>query len=229
MDETYAGEVSGTPPKKTHGTARLLKVGPIRRLHPFYSYLVRVLKVIFPGAAILLILLVVAWPYLEKKTRQFSIEFSSKETVDGDKPAMINPRYTGFDDNRMPFSITADIARNLMLDSTRVELEMPKADLTMTDGSWLLITAQEGVYIKGAQILNLSGNVNLFHDQGYEIETESVHIDLMRSTAEGTTPVSGHGPIGDLQSEGFRMDTKNNVIHFTGKAKLLLYPDVMGN
>jgi lipopolysaccharide export system protein LptC len=105
---------------------------------------------------------------------------------------------------------------------------MPKADITMTDGSWLLITAEQGVYGQEMQVLDLAGKVNLFHDRGYEIETETVHINLNSSTAEGASPVSGHGPIGDLQSEGFRMNNKKNIILFTGKASLKLYPGVMG-
>ncbi|MBT4888634.1 MAG: LPS export ABC transporter periplasmic protein LptC [Rhodospirillales bacterium] len=214
---------------ESRSTRSLLKAGPIRRLHPFYSYLVRILKVIFPVVAILLVLLVVAWPYLQRNTMQFTLDFSMEEAINEDEPTMINPRFTGLDTSRLPFSITADIARNMILDTTRVELEMPKADITMSDGSWLLITAQEGVYGRTAEVLDLSGNVNLFHDKGYEITTDVVHIDLLDGTAESATPVSGHGPIGDLNSEGFRMNNKSQVIHFTGKAVLHLYPDVMGN
>lgn len=229
MDETFPGDQGyQNRDAQGRGYSSLLKVGPVRRLHPFYSYLVKFLKVVFPVVAIILVLLVVAWPYIKKNVLQFSIGFSSDEVINEDEPTMINPRYTGLDDNQMPFSITADIARNLILDSTRVELEMPKADITMSDQSWLLITAQQGVYGRNAQVLDLSGDVNVFHDQGYEIMTEAVHIDLNRGSAESSTPVSGHGPIGDLQSEGFRMNNKTNVIHFTGKAALKLYPDVMG-
>ncbi len=228
-DDAYSKAASPLDaPADAPKTSSILKLDPARRLHPFYSNLVRVLKVFFPGVAALLIVLVIAWPYLKKQTQKFSISFSSIEAVENEKPAMINPRYTGFDSNRMPFSVTADIARNLIMDSSRVDLEMPKADITMRDGSWLLITAQEGIYGRDAQILDLNGNVNLFHDKGYEIVTQSVHIDLNSATAEGTAPVNGHGPIGDLKSEGFRMDNKKNIIHFTGKASLHLYPDVMG-
>ena len=230
MDESLFGEGNDqNPVVHKRGTRSLLKAGPVRRLRPYYSYLVRFLKIILPGVAILLILLVVAWPYLQQNTLQFTIGFSSEEAISEDEPTMINPRYTGLDKSRLPFSVTADIARNMILDTTRVELEMPKADITMSDGSWLLITAQEGVYGRTAQVLDLSGDVNLFHDEGYEIRTEAVHIDLLDGTAESATSVSGHGPVGDLLSEGFRMNNKTQVIHFTGKAVLRLYPDVMGN
>ncbi len=205
------------------------KVRQIRRLKPYYSYLVSMLKVIFPVVAVSLILLIVAWPYLQKQTMKFTIGFSTQEVIDEDEPTMINPRYAGVDDDLKPFSVTADIARNLVLDSTRVELEMPKADLTMSDGSWLLITAKQGLYNRTAQVMDLTGNVNVFHDMGYEIKTEAVRISFMDGTAESALAVSGHGPVGEINAEGFRMNNKTRVIHFTGKAVLHLYPDVMAS
>ena len=41
----------------------------------------------------------------------------------------------------------------------------------------------------------------------------------------GDTPVSGDGPSGELQSEGFRLFERGQVIVFTGKARLLIYPE----
>ena len=59
---------------------------------------------------------------------------------------MINPRYVGTDKDNQPFSLTADLARNLSGPGTQVELEMPKADITTQDGTWLVLTAENGIY-----------------------------------------------------------------------------------
>ena len=45
------------------------------------------------------------------------------------------------------------------------------------------------------------------------------------SSAEGNAAVSGQGPSGELQSEGFRLRERGQVIVFTGKSRLLIYPD----
>ncbi len=212
------------PPRKH----RILRVGPARRLHPLYSQIVRFLKFILPIAALVLVVIVIAWPYIQNDSIQLTIGFATGGVEGSDDPSMVNPRYTGVDSDQQPFSVTADLARNLILDSTRVELEMPKADIILGDGTWLAVTAETGVYGRDEALLDLSGAVNMFHDQGYEMITDAVRIDLNARTAESITPVIGQGPIGELRSEGFRMDNKDRVIHFTGKASLRLYPDALG-
>ena len=206
----------------------LPSIGPVRRLHPLYSRIVTFLKFMFPVIALLLVGVIIAWPYVNREDIQRSIGFSAGGVVEEEEPSMVNPRYTGTDKDRQPFSVTADLARNMVLDTARVELEMPKADITLDDGTWLVITSQSGVYERDGQVLDLVGTVNLFHDQGYEINTDVVRINLEARTAESAMPVQGHGPIGTLQSQGFRLNNNTGVIVFTGQAKLTLYPDVMG-
>ena len=207
----------------------LLRAGPIRRLHPFYSKIVRFLKFILPITALILVIAVVVWPYIHEETIQLTIGFAT-ETIDGtDQPTMVNPRYTGTDSEQQPFAVTADLARNLVLDTTRVELEMPKADITLSDGTWLVVTADTGIYGRNEELLDLSGSVNMFHDQGYEIITDAVRIDLAARMAESITPVIGQGPIGELRSEGLRMNNVDQIIYFTGGSSLRLYPDALEN
>jgi len=207
---------------------RMLRAGPVRRLHPLYSQIVRFLKFILPIAALVLVVIVIVWPYIQKDSIQLTIGFATGSVEGSEDPTMVNPRYTGVDSDQQPFSVTADLARNLVLDTTRVELEMPKADIILGDGTWLAVTAETGVYGRDEALLDLSGAVNMFHDQGYEMVTDAVRIDLNARTAESVTAVIGQGPIGELRSEGFRLNNKNRVIHFTGKASLRLYPDALG-
>ncbi len=196
-----------------------------RRALTRYSRFVNTAKFILPLVAGLLIALVAVWPKLQPQERQFSLGFgasvSAREAMD---PGMLNPRYVGIDDGNMPFSITADLAKSGSIESGTVELEMPKADVVLEDGTWLVLTAENGVYSRGEKSLLLNGAVNLFHDSGYEIRTERAKIDLDLGAASGDTRVDGHGPFGELRSEGFRLESKGRKIHFTGKSRLVIYP-----
>ncbi|HIO38088.1 MAG TPA: LPS export ABC transporter periplasmic protein LptC, partial [Rhodospirillales bacterium] len=106
-------------------------------------------------------------------------------------------------------------------------LEMPKADITVSDGSWLVLTANSGVYYQKRKFLNLEGAVNLFHDSGYEFKTKKAHIDLNQGIAISNEPVKGQGPFGQLQAEGFQIENKGNKISFLGKSKLILFPKAL--
>jgi len=137
---------------------------------------------------------------------------------------MVNPRFVGTDSENKPFSITADLARSQGSVTEKVELEMPKADITLDDGSWLVLTAESGVFAHRENTLDLEGSVNLFHDSGYEFRTEKAAINLDTGAATGNLPVEGQGAFGTLNAEGFKLVDKGRTIYFTGKSKLTLFP-----
>ena len=219
--QTPAGVI--TPPIPRYGRARQLG----RRVAG-YSRFVNLMKVLLPAVAVVLVVLVGAWPYLQTKDDRFRIGFSALKVRDAEDPVMINARYMGTDKNALPFSITADIAKNLVKGTATVELEMPKADMTLDDGSWLVLTAETGIYSRETRTMELVGAVNLFHDSGYEIRTAKAYIDFGQGTAYGTDPVRGHGPFGELVAEGFELESKGKIIRFTGKSKLVLFPGIDG-
>ncbi len=202
--------------------ARAPGSGPFRR--GGYSRFVAIAKLVLPLVAVALLALVWAWPNLRGTDLRFRLGFSDLVTRETAGPSMINPRYVGSDSQQQPFSITSDVARNSAGDRLKVDLDAPKGDIVLNDGTWLMLAAETGVYARTAKILELVGGVTLFHDSGYEIRTDSASVDLEQGTAQGTEPVRGQGPFGDLRSEGFVLLDKGKIIHFTGKSKLVIYP-----
>lgn len=187
-----------------------------------YSRFVVWTKVLLPFLALALVALVIAWPRLSSDDT-FRLGFASVSLSGEADPGMDNARYVGTDENRQPYSVTADLARIVSEGGGTVDLELPKADLTLEDGTWLVLTANTGRFTRDAAVLELHGGVNLFHDTGYEISTEQLSVDLKSGTAEGHTPLSGHGPFGELKAQGLKLINKGQVIHFTGPAQLILY------
>ena len=189
-----------------------------------YSRFVGAMKVVLPLLAAGLVGLVLAWPHLKAKDLRFRIGFSALQAKATEDPNMLNPRYQGIDKDNQPFTVTADVAFNAAPNSPRVELEMPKADITLKDGSWLVLSAETGLYGREALILDLAGRVNLYHDSGYEFRTEKARVELEKGIAHGTDPVHGEGPFGNVDSQGFRILEKGRTVIFTGRTKLVLRP-----
>ena len=200
--------------------------GAPRHHAPGYSRFVNMMKLFLPTAALGLIVLIAAWPHLQLEDSRFRIGFSTLGARETENPSMVNARYVGTDQDNQPFSITADLATNLLQGASSIEMEMPKADVALKDGTWLVLTAEAGNYDRGAKMLNLAGAVNLFHDSGYEIRTGEARIDLDKGIAKGDKAVEGHGPFGNLKAEGFRLEKKGKLITFTGKARLLIYSEI---
>jgi lipopolysaccharide export system protein LptC len=189
-----------------------------------YSRFVYAMKLFLPTVALGLVVLVVLWPQIHIDSSQFTIGFARLKLSGGESPSMVNARFVGTDRRNQPFTVTADLAKSTSLGSSDVELEQPKADLGMNDGSAMMLTANSGLYAQADKTLKLEGAVNLFHDSGYEFKTAAADVDFATGTASGNKPVDGQGPFGELHSEGFRITDDGKRLLFTGKARLTIFP-----
>ena len=226
-DGTPPGLTQADQPGATAGTARNrsaeLRQPPRLSGRSGYSFFVAMMKVLLPALATALILLVVVWPKLSPEDDRFRISVSSISLEQADNLTMLNPRFDGIDERNQPYSVTADLAIQDKGNDNLVDLELPKADVTLEDGTWLALMAKAGRYHREAETVDLIGDVIVFHDEGFEVKTQFAHIDLNNGTAEGDQPVEAHGPIGMLNSEGFRVENEGERIFFTGKAHMVMY------
>ena len=83
--------------------------------------------------------------------------------------------------------------------------------------------SEEGTFFRDLDVLDLFGQVSLFHDQGYEFRTQSAQFDAKSGAASGDSPVVGHGPFGQIEGAGFRINGDGTRVTFTGKSKLIIY------
>lgn len=190
-----------------------------------YGRFVGIMRILLPTIATALVILVALWPQLTDQQQRYSITPAKIATEAAKTLTMVNGVYSGIDDKRRPYTLTADSVKLANNNLSVVALTAPKADLLMEDGSWVAVTAREGTYDRDKKILKLKGTVNLFHDSGYEFRTDAAVIDMMAGDAYGTDPVEGQGPFGNIKSQGFVIRNRGDKIEFTGKADLLLYPD----
>lgn len=192
---------------------------------PLYGRFVGLAKILLPTIATALIAIVVVWPELSEQENRFRLGPAKIDRSEAEKLRMINARFTGVDASKRPFTVTADSADQANPKSSNIVLVSPKADILLGNGAWVALTATDGKFNRDDQLLELTGNVNLFHDSGYEFRTESAVLDLTAGDATGTEPVEGQGPFGHLSAEGFKIYNRGERINFTGKAKLIIAPD----
>jgi lipopolysaccharide export system protein LptC len=97
------------------------------------------------------------------------------------------------------------------------------ADMTLKDGTWVALTADNGVYHRDAGTVDLSGNVTLFHDTGLSFQTDAATVDMKNDWARGDQLVEGQNADGEINSEGFEIKNSGQTILFTGRAYLKLF------
>jgi lipopolysaccharide export system protein LptC len=196
------------------------RTADIRRSVEKYSRFVSLMKIILPGFAILLVALVIILPQMRDVPDDLSADIVVTPGEAGDSLSLVNARYFGTDDSGQPFSVTAQSVREGETD--RITLDGPQADISLNDGTWLMVGADNGLYHRETQVLDLEGAVNLFQDQGYELHTDAATVLLKQGQARSSTPVRSQGPFGRMESQGFELEDKGKTLHFTGPAKLVL-------
>jgi lipopolysaccharide export system protein LptC len=133
-------------------------------------------------------------------------------------------QYDGKDDKGRPFSITAVSASHVDGDDRHISLNKPLADIVLSSGAYVALTANGGTLDRDTDIITLNGDVTLFHDNGLSFQTDSATIDMKQKTAQGDEVVEGQNGDGELVSEGFRVRDDGDTIEFTGKAYVKIYP-----
>ena len=183
------------------------------------------MKYLLPGLAFAMLVLVAVWPRFAPQEDNFRIDLAAVGPAGGAKPQVLNPRLQGIDSEQRPFHITADLGSRSKADGGGevYDLTNPKADIVLKDGSWIALNGDDGVYESESNILYLTGNVNLFHDEGYEFQTSAARVNLETSTASGDEPIDGQGPFGILNAQGFQVLESGERIVFTGPAKMTVF------
>ena len=80
----------------------------------------------------------------------------------------------------------------------------------------------EAGQMKGANRLDLWGEVTLWQDGGNLLVTAEAEVQLQEGSASGDKPVAAQGPFGTLVSEGFRLTERGQVVIFTGRSRAVL-------
>lgn len=190
-----------------------------------YGLFVSVMKVLLPAAAAIFIMLLMAWPELTPDKEGLDLDLSELTVDQPEGMTMLNARFAGIDSRNQPFLVTADVANQAEDAKSIIALELPKADITLEDGTWIALSARDGLYDRDQQTVALVGDVSFFHDEGFELHTKAASFDLDAGTAMGRETVTGQGVFGQIEATGFDSFEQGDRIIFTGPTRLLLYPD----
>lgn len=175
------------------------------------------IKWMLPVGALLLLASIALWPELGRV--RDTVRMSIQHTAAG-AATMTDARYRGIDDHGRPYTVTAATAQQDGPD--RINLTMPKADITLTNGTWLMVQSKLGVYLQNSSQLDLSRDVTLYRDDGTTLKTASASIDVKAGAAASDQPTHAEGPFGTLDAQGFVVTDKGTAIQFNGPAKLIL-------
>jgi lipopolysaccharide export system protein LptC len=191
-------------------------------------FAVTLLKRALPLLAFAALALIALWPQITGLEEQVRVSYRKPSVnVPTGAASVVEPRFQGTDDRGRPYTLSADSATQEQ-GADAVALARPRGDVTLEDGAWVMLQSDAGTFHRGERRLDLSGNVALFHDSGYEMQTDAAEVDLREGTATGSEPVAAQGPAGTLDAVGFTLRERGDVVIFGGPARMVLVPAARG-
>jgi lipopolysaccharide export system protein LptC len=215
--------VSETPEKQhfVNYTPRHLSV-----FRQGYSVFVRVMKLALPLVALTIVaVLVIRMTMRNPSTQNLAAHpqgAAAQKTTPG-QIELVGPKYQGVDNQNRPYTVTADKATRDLNAPDNVQFTNPEADITLSNKTWLAAKAKTGIFNHAADTLVLTDEVSIYHDSGYELHAQDMHIDLKNKTASTALPVQGQGPIGTIEGKNMVVQDQGNLIVFGGPATLVLF------
>jgi lipopolysaccharide export system protein LptC len=182
-------------------------------------FVINLTKWALPLGAMALLALIALWPEIDSAANKARLAMNRVSgEVEGGK--LIEARYNGVDEKGRPYTLTAATA--WQINAQKVGLTLPKGDITLENGTWLMLSSKTGTFIQGLNQLDLVKEVTLYRDDGTTMHTESASIDLKAGAAAGSEPVHAEGPFGVLDAHGFTVMDNGNAIDFSGPAHVVL-------
>lgn len=165
----------------------------------------------------------IALPLLSKSRSGVRVSFVDTQT--GTKPAaepvMNSPEYFGSTDKGDQYKITGE--RAVQVSPTLIRILQVEGQLISPSGGWRSLSAAQAEYKQDAKLMTLTGAVTMMDDQGYTFTTESATVNTATSEVEGSEPIQGSGPLGNLLASSFRiMDNGKRIVFYRGAAPLRL-------
>lgn len=182
--------------------------------------MVRVAKLGLPMLAMMLLAAVALWPEISRMADRGRLALRQGLGVEAESGRMTHARYRGVDERGRPYTLTASWATQAS--QSRVDLGDPIGDMVLQGGSWMQVKAKRGVFLQHSELLDLSGDVVLYRDDGTIMRTQTATLDVKQGVATSDDQVHVEGPFGVLDAQGFTLTDKGGTIQFQGPARLIM-------
>jgi LPS export ABC transporter protein LptC len=143
----------------------------------------------------------------------------SSAAAEKEEVTVIESRFTGFDKNQQPFSLTA---RNAVQDGDntgRVILIEVAAELKRKSGEKISISSQRALYDADSKTIDLEGNVIIVSAQGYVAKMAKARVNIDEHRLRSEVPVEVVYPSGIIRSNGMEFVDDGGRILFFNRVK----------
>lgn len=137
-------------------------------------------------------------------------------TVSGSKIVMDAPKLTGYKKDNRAYVVNARSAAQDPRKPNIVELNDIVADIEMPNNGWAKMKAVFGIYDSSAEKIDLSNNVNLRTDTGYDVKTSAAQIEMKSGHVVVKQPVNVLMNGGTIDADSMEIVDNGREVTFEG-------------
>lgn len=181
-----------------------------------HSRLVRRAKLLLPSVAAVLIGLLLIFPTLKQDALDFKLDITRPRQGELEKLHVEKTVFYITDKDNKVNNFTASHIDETEPGSKLIKLTDPDGLMPLSETNWANVKAPLGYFNQNTNLLQLIENVELFYSEGMTAQTTEAYFDFKSGRGYGQQPVAAEGYFGNLKSEGFEFNNKDNVLIFTG-------------
>jgi hypothetical protein len=143
------------------------------------------------------------------------------DSIAGEKIKMVAPKITRFDKKSRTYIVEAQTAERDKNKPDIVLLKKIKSEIRLPLNSQkIFVTANEGVYNKKTEELDLAGQIHVTTTNGYQATLSTAHVWLKAGRISSNQPVIIYMPQGSIAANGVEMLDGGSKLRFLNRARM---------
>ena len=183
----------------------------------------RRLSVVLVGIGIAVTLIVASWLGFLHQSGDSTLEIKDVKIANSDEIVLTGARYQGVTSSGQPFLITADKASEKNDGSGRVDMQQPRATITMKNGQIIKLQSNYGVFDQPGDVVDMAGNVVVTQPaKNLKLASASLFADLKLGEMRSLVPVTVTDDARRIDAKTMTVFDNGDRILFGGTARMVL-------
>ena len=183
----------------------------------------RRLSVVLVGIGVAVTLVVASWLGFLHQSGDSKLEIKDVKIANSGKIALTGARYQGVTSSGQPFLITADQASEANDGSGRIDMQQPRATITMKNGQVIKLQSNYGVFDQPDDLVDMAGDVVVTQPaKNLKLVSDALFADLKLGEMRSLVPVTVTDDARRIDAETMTVFDNGDRILFGGTARLVM-------
>ncbi|MGB2095706.1 MAG: LPS export ABC transporter periplasmic protein LptC [Candidatus Puniceispirillaceae bacterium] len=183
----------------------------------------RRLSVVLVGVGVAVTLVVASWLGFLHQSGDSKLEIKEVKIANSGEIALTGARYQGVTSSGQPFLITADQASEANDGSGRIDMQQPRATITMKNGQIIKLQSNYGVFDQPDDVVDMAGDVVVTQPaKNLKLASDALFADLKLGEMRSLVPVTVTDDARRIDAETMTVFDNGDRIQFGGTARMVM-------